>query len=63
MLAVIVSAILSVAVTVGYLVYTATPFTPQIAVLGIALIFLSFLCATNGYDKIKEIINQVFTTK
>lgn len=59
MLAVIVSAILSVAVTVGYLVYTSTAFTPQIAVLGVALIFLSFLCATNGYDKIKEIINQI----
>lgn len=59
-LAVIVSACLSIAVTVGYLVYTATPFSPQIAVLGLSLIFLSFLCATNGYDKIKEILDQAF---
>lgn len=58
-LAVIVALVLSAAVTVGYLVYTATPFSAQIGVLGVALMFLSFLCATNGYDKIKEIIDQV----
>lgn len=58
-LAVIVSAILSIAVTIGYLVYTSTPFTAQIGVIAVSLLFLSFLCATNGYDKIKEIIKQV----
>lgn len=58
-LAVIVAAVLSVLVTIGYLVYTETPFSAQIVVLGLALVFLSFLCATNGYDKIKEIILQI----
>lgn len=58
-LAVLVSVILSVFVIVGYLIYTDTAFTAQIGVISVSLIFLSFLCATNGYDKIKEIIIQV----
>ena len=58
-LAIIVSVVLSLAVSVCYLIYTSTPFTAQIAVLIVALVFLSFLCATNGYDKIKEIVSQV----
>lgn len=58
-LAVIISVIVSVAVIVGYVLYTGTAFTVQVAVVGIALIVLSFLCATVGYDKVIQTIAQI----
>ncbi len=59
MLAAVVSVLLSVALSVGYLVWTETMFNAKIAVELIALMYLSFLVATNGYDKVIQAIRQI----
>lgn len=62
-LSAIVSAALSIAATVGYVVYTETPITPQLIVMAIALIFLSWLCSMVGYDKVSQAIAQIKSGK
>ena len=59
LLAAIVAVVLTIAVSAGYLIYTATAFTPQIAVVIVALIFLSFLASTVGYDKVVSMLKQI----
>ena len=59
LLAAIVSVVLSVATCAGYLIYTSTPFTAQVAVIIVAMTFLSFLSATCGYDKCAQLIRQI----
>ena len=59
LLAAIVSVILSIAVCIGYLIYTGIAFTAQIAVIIVALTFLSFLSSTVGFDKVKQMIEQL----
>ena len=51
-LAGIVSAVLSVLVGIGYMILASIAFTAQIVVCLVALIFLSWLCAMVGYDKV-----------
>lgn len=51
-LAGIVSAVLSASIGAGYIVVTGAGFSAQIVVCLIALIFLSWLCAMVGYDKV-----------
>lgn len=51
-LAGISAAVLSVLVSVGYLIVMGIPFTAKIVVCIIALILLSWLCAMVGYDKV-----------
>ena len=59
-LAVIVSVVLSIGASIGYIIYTSTAVTAPLIVLIIAFAFLSFLCATVGYDKVvKEIIEKL----
>ena len=59
-LAAIVSIILAIGASIGYIIYTATAVTAPLIVLIIAFAFLSFLCATVGYDKVmKEIIEKL----
>lgn len=62
-LAGIVSALLSAAIAAGYLIVTGTAFSAQIAVLIIAQIFMSWLCAMVGYDKVVQAISQFKTIK
>lgn len=57
--AAIVAVVLTIAVSVGYLIYTGTAFTAQIGVIIVAMVFLSFLSATVGFDKIKQLIEQL----
>lgn len=58
-LAVIVSVIISTACSAGYIVYNSIKVNAQVVVVIIAVIFLSFLCATVGYDKVvKEIFRK-----
>ena len=57
-LAAVVSIVLSVGVTVGYMVITETAWNYKIAVYLIALILLSWLCAMLGYDKIVQALSQ-----
>lgn len=59
LLAVIVSVIFTAIVSVLYIVYTATPVTPQIIVSCVGLMIFSFLSSTVGYDKIKQLIEQL----
>lgn len=58
-MAAITSVILSVALTAGYLIWTETALNAKIAVELIALMYLSFLVATNGYDKVVQAIKQI----
>ena len=57
--AAIVSVVLTILVSVGYLIYTGTTFTAQIGVIMAALVFLSFLAATVGYDKVMQMLKQI----
>lgn len=59
LLAAIVAVILTVAISVGYMVYYSIALTPQIAVIIVALVFLSFLASTVGYDKVIQLIKQL----
>lgn len=59
----LVSLVLSVAISVGYVVITGIGFTSQIIVCVIGLVFMSWLCAMVGYDKVIQAISQFKTTK
>ena len=58
-LAVCVSFGITVIGSVLYIIYASISVTPQIIVVIIALIFLSFLVATVGYDKVIQMIKQL----
>ena len=57
-LAGVVTVILSAAIGGGYIVMTNTEFTAQIGVCLIAYMFLSWLCAMVGYDKVIQTVKQ-----
>lgn len=59
LLAAIVAVILTVAISVGYMVYYSIALTTQITVIIVALVFLSFLASTVGYDKVIQLIKQL----
>lgn len=61
-LAGVVSSVLSIAIGVGYVVMTGAYFTSQIIICIIAQVFMSWLCAMVGYDKVIQAISQ-FKTK
>ncbi|MCD7824213.1 MAG: aminopeptidase [Oscillospiraceae bacterium] len=58
LLAGIVALVLSAAVAVGYTIMTETAWTPQLVVIAVALMLLSWLCAMLGYDKVIQSISQ-----
>lgn len=58
-LAGVVSVILSLAIGICYCITTNTAFNPTIVISIIALIFLSWLCAMLGYDKVMQTIKQI----
>ena len=60
-LAGIVSVILSVAIGIGYMMLSNISFTSQTIVYLIALVFISWLCAMVGYDKVIQAISQFKT--
>ena len=59
LLAVIVSIIMSCAISAGYMILNGVPFTIQIGVQIVILTYLSFLVATIGYDKIVQMLTQI----
>lgn len=59
LLACYVSLVLSICTVVLYVVYTGVPVNNQLIASGIALIFLSFLCSTVGYDKVIQTLKQI----
>ena len=58
-MAAVTAVVISVALSAGYLIYTETMLNAQIGVELIALAYLSFLVATNGYDKVIQAIKQI----
>ena len=58
-LAVVVAFILTLIGSILYIVYFSVPVTAQVIVVIICLVFLSFLTSTVGYDKIKQLIEQL----
>ena len=57
-LAGIVSLVLSIAISAGYVVMANVAFTAQTAVCLIAMVFLSWLGAMVGYDKVIQAVEQ-----
>lgn len=57
----LVSLVLSTAIGTGYIFITNIGFTAQVVVYLIALIFMSWLCAMVGYDKVIQTISQFKT--
>lgn len=51
-LAAVTAVVLTVIVSIGYIIFNAVAVTPQVIVTVIAMAFLSFLGATVGYDKL-----------
>lgn len=61
-LAGVVSLFVSSAIGIGYTVMTNTAFSAQMVVYLIALMFMSWLCAMVGYDKVIQAISQFKTS-
>ncbi len=59
LLAVIVAVVLTLAVSIGYIIFYSVTVTPQIIIIIIALVFLSFLASTVGFDKVKQMLEQL----
>lgn len=60
-LAGIVALVLSAAIGVGYVILAGIGFTSQTIVYLIVLVFMSWLCAMVGYDKVVQTISQFKT--
>lgn len=58
-----VATVLAVCVDAGYIIMTDTALNDKMAVMLIALILLSWLCAMVGYDKVMQAITQVKINK
>jgi hypothetical protein len=58
-LAGLVAVVLSIALSLGYIMYTDAVFSQQIIVCAVALVFLSWLSAMVGYDKVVQTISQI----
>jgi hypothetical protein len=54
----LVALVLSAAVGTGYILLSGVGFTTQVIVHLVALIFMSWLCAMVGYDKVIQTISQ-----
>ena len=60
-LAGIIALLLSVAVGIGYVNMTGIGFTTQVITCLVAQVFMSWLCAMVGYDKVVQAISQFKT--
>ena len=59
----IVSLVLSSGIGIGYAAITEIPITQQAVVCLVALIFMSWLCAMLGYDKVIQTLSQFKTNE
>jgi amino acid transporter len=59
LLAAAVSVIFTIVASVCYIVYTGGAVTAQIIIECVVMVFLSFLIATVGYDKVIQAIGQI----
>ena len=62
-LAGIVSVILSIAIGIGYMMLSGISFSYQAIIYLVALVFISWLCAMVGYDKVVQAISQFKTAR
>ena len=62
-LAAIVSVLVSCAASVIFLIMTDTVFTPKVGVEIMVLMYLGFLVATVGYDKVLQMFKQIQNVK
>lgn len=60
-LAGVVALVISAITVVGYVVFTGSAFSAQIFVCLITMMFMSWLCAMIGYDKVIQAISQFKT--
>ena len=60
-LASIVAVVLAAALGIAYAIVKELPFDAPYIVCMVALAFLGWICATNGYDKVKQAIKQVIS--
>ena len=58
LLAAIVALVLSVAVSIGYVLYNGIAVSIQIIIATIAFAFFSWLASMVGFDKIKQLLQQ-----
>ena len=58
-LAGIVSIVLSLSASTGYLIMKDIAFNPKVAVMSLSFVALNWLCATVGYDKVIQAIKQI----
>ena len=58
-LAVVVAVVLTIGASICYIVYTGEAVTSKVIVEVIVLVFLSFIIATCGYDKVIQAIMQI----
>lgn len=59
----IVAVVLAVAMSVGYYLYKGLAFDTVFALMLVSLVFLSWLCAMVGYDKVMQGIGQLVKAK
>lgn len=59
LLAAAVSVIFTIVASVCYIVYTGEVVTARIIIECVVMVFLSFLIATVGYDKVMQAIGQI----
>ena len=57
-LAGLVSLVLSAAIGASYIILTNSAFTSQVIVCLLGMVFMSWLCAMIGYDKVVQAISQ-----
>lgn len=62
-LAGLVALIMSAAVGIAYIILMEIAFSAQVVIYLIALIFMSWICAMIGYDKVVQTISQLKTPK
>lgn len=59
----IVATLLSIAVGTGYIILAGIDLTTELGVCFVTLVFMSWLCAMVGYDKVVQAISQFNTSK
>lgn len=59
LLAAIVAVVISVVVNICYIIYYSIAVTPQVIITILAMVFLSFLASTVGFDKVKQMLQQL----
>lgn len=59
----VIALILSTAIGGCYILLSGAGFTPHMIIYWVALVFMSWLCAMIGYDKVIQAISQFKTSK